>query len=456
MSRRIKIDWKMATGFGGLLFLIVAIGFIGINQIQGLSGVVAALAKTDLPRQNAVLEMKSSNSKYAMGIRNYMFWQGNKYLDAAAVAGRLDMAFDASANFDKHLAFYTSLSTDKRQKEWIAYVRQKEDGLREVGERIISLIDSSNRESGQEKKKQYEESINRLLMDFESRLFAIDAFLDDPLQHFNMQEIDSRLRIAELGRQRSIHLLYWSLVIGLFLGAQTAFIIYYRSKSEMRHREFLMRKVIRVEEEERDHLSLQVHDQMGQDLSALKIYLGLAEQDLPEELKDARSKIEKTKSILAGLMDKAHNISELLRPPELDDVGLVESIEALILRYKEMSGCEYIYDKPAEDLGLSSEYSLLLYRITQEALTNIAKHSQAKHVGVLLKKIKNDVILAVSDDGIGFDYETYLHKPFRRREDKVKIGLHGLRERVELFGGRLNIKTNLGQGTKLEVFLPVL
>ncbi|MFH1691521.1 MAG: sensor histidine kinase [Candidatus Omnitrophota bacterium] len=456
MNMRLKIDWKMAIGFGGLLFLIMAVGFIGMSQIQGLSKVIATLAKTDLPRQNAVLEMKSSNSKYAMGIRNYMFWQGNRYLDAAGLVGKLDMAQEASTNFDKHLAFYSSLATDKRQGEWVTFIRQNEDALRRVGDRVVFFIDEANQEQSTEKKKQYEESINRLLMDFESKLFAIDAFLDDPLQRFNIQEIDRRLQIAETGRQRSVAFLSWSLVIGLFLGTQTAFLIYHRSKSEMKHRELLMRKIIRVEEEERNNLSLQVHDQMGQDLSALKIYLGLIEQDLAPELKDALEKIGKTKSILAELMDKAHNISELLRPPELDDIGLPESIEALVLHYKEMSQCEYVYDKPQEEMGLSSEYSLLLYRVAQEALTNIAKHSQAKHVSVSLRKQHEDVVLAVADDGVGFDYRTYLDKPLRRKEDKVKIGLHGLRERIELFGGRLNVVTKAGEGTKLEVILPIL
>lgn len=456
MARRLTIDWKMAIGFGGLLFLIMAVGFIGIGRIQGLSKVVAALAKTDFPLQNAILEMKSSNSKYAMGIRNYMYWQGNRYLDAAGLAGKLDMARSSSENFDKHLAFYSSLVVDRQQVGWAETIKLNEEALRQVGNRIIFFIDESNRARNGEERKDYEDTVNRLLMDFESRLFTIDAFLDDPLQRFNLQRIDGRLMKAEMDRQRSVAFLSWSLIVGLFLGAQTAFLIYRRSKNEMRHRELLMRKVIRVEEEERNNLSLQVHDQMGQDLSALKIYLGLVEQDLTPEFKDAREKIDKTKSILAGLIDKAHNISELLRPPELDDVGLVESIAALILRYKEMSLCVYEYDRPSDDIHLSSEYSLLLYRIAQEALTNIAKHAQAKHVHIALKKQNNNVILSVSDDGVGFDYYAYSRKPARRKEDKIKIGLHGLRERIELLGGWLGVETKPRQGTKLEVVLPFL
>lgn len=244
-------------------------------------------------------------------------------------------------------------------------------------------------------------------------------------------------------------------LVGLLLGAQTAYLIYRRSKREQEHRELLWRQVIRVEEEQRNNLSLQIHDQMGQDLSALKIYLGLLERDLAPEMKEQKERIEKTKKILDGLMDKTHNISELLRPPELDDLGLSESIAALILQYKEMTGNNYNYERLGQDALLSPEHSLILYRVVQEALTNIAKYSEAKNVEVSLEKKDDLVALIVSDDGKGFDYDEYLRRPGRRKDDKIKIGLQGLRERIELIGGVLRVYSKPGQGTKLEVTLPV-
>lgn len=153
------------------------------------------------------------------------------------------------------------------------------------------------------------------------------------------------------------------------------------------------------------------------------------------------------------MLDKSHNISEMLRPPELDYLGLTESIDNLIHEHRKITGCNYVYHKPSEKLALEAEDSLELYRITQEALTNIAKHSHAKNVEVSLNRKGSSVYLRIQDDGVGFDYDDYSKRPRRRMEDKLKLGLQGLRERMELLGGVLKIKTAPSKGTKIEAEL---
>jgi len=454
MFRRSNIDWKTFAGFSGLLFLIIVIGLIGIHQIQILSKIVNRLALSDVPIQNAVLEMKSSNNKYAMGVRSYMYWRGSKYLESAAVGAKLNLVREASRNFDEYRALYESLVVTPGQKEWANSLRLSEAQLRSIGEAIIDLVNRMD-SSGYAEKTELEAGINRQMMAFENTLYRIDAFLEDPVQKYNLSSIDARLAVAQAGRRNSIIFLSWSLFVGLILAAQTAFLIQRRSKREREHREMLWRTVIRVEEEERNNLSLQIHDQMGQDLSAIKIYLGLIERELVPEAADERDKIEKAKKIIDELMGKAHNISELLRPPELDDLGLSESIAALVEQYKQITEVSYNFSKPPGEVKLLPEFSLVLYRVAQEALTNITKHSNAKNVDIFFEVQKNSVFLSVSDDGVGFDYAQYLHKPSRRREDKVKLGLSGLKERIELLGGRLVIETKPGHGARLEVVLPI-
>ncbi len=442
----------MAAGFGGLIFLIVAIGLVGIRQIQDLSRVIGHLAKVDIPLQAAVADMKSANSKYAAGIRNYMFWRGAKYLEAAAIAGKFAPAGSPTDSFDRQLVKYASLAVTPQQKAWVETLKKGRDSLLDIGNKVVAVVEKAER-ARPEEKRSLEDSLAGLLMEFENRQFQIDAFLDDPVQKFNLEEIARQLRAAEEGRTRSVSLLLWSLLAGLLLGLETAALIYLRSKRESERREMLMRKVIRLEEEERNNLSLQVHDQMGQDLSALKIYLGLIEKELPQDLKDPKEKIDKTKNILDSLIDKTHNISELLRPPELEDLGLVESISAIVAHYSEMTGVNCNYEKPQQPLSLSPEHSLILYRLVQEALTNAAKYSNAKNISVSLKKSTDGVELFVSDDGVGFDYRESIGRPTRRKEDKLKLGLQGLRERIELLGGQMKIITSPGSGTKIEVFL---
>lgn len=453
MTRNRPTDWKTFAGFAGLLFLVVLIGLIGIRQIEILSRVVTRLAQVDIPLHNAVLQMQSSNSKYGMAVRSYMFWRGTGYLEAAAQAGKINMVRSALEDFDRQAAFFEVRAPQKQQKEWIAKLRFSQKEVRALGDQIIVLTDRMTALPSSAQKPASDE-INRSLMSFESKLFQQDAFLADPVQAFNLKEIDRQLAAAEAGRRQSVVFLFWSLVIGLLLGGQTALLIWRRSRREQESRELLWRRVIRIEEAERNNLSLQIHDQMGQDLSALKIYLGLIEHDLPQTQSEQRERIEKTKSILDTLMAKAHNISEMLRPPELDDLGLVESIAALVLHYKEMTGLNTHYIRPSDGLPVSAEASLVLYRIIQEALTNIAKHSGARNVEVSLQKAGTDVCLLVTDDGSGFDYKHYAQSVGRRKEDKLKLGLLGLRERVEVLGGLFQIETHPGRGTKLKVLLP--
>jgi two-component system, NarL family, sensor histidine kinase DegS len=154
-------------------------------------------------------------------------------------------------------------------------------------------------------------------------------------------------------------------------------------------------------------------------------------------------------------LEKSHNIAFLLRPPDLDEVGLVDSLEALLIECKHLTGVEYSYQKPGVFFELSAEYSLLFYRITQEFLTNMAKHSGAKHVGLELIKKQNSVELIYADDGQGFEHNAVAKHSSRRREDKLRLGLLGLQERVQLLDGRMKIDSNPGKGTCITVALPI-
>jgi signal transduction histidine kinase len=194
---------------------------------------------------------------------------------------------------------------------------------------------------------------------------------------------------------------------------------------------------------------------MGQDLSALKIYLGLVEKDAAADRAESQEKIVKAKAILDALMNKTHNISEILRPPEIDEVGLLESINGLIVQNKEMTQAHYTSQLPAEEPVISTQEKLVLYRAVQESLTNIAKYSQAQHIDIRLRQHERTIYLTITDDGIGFDVDSQREKPMRRKEDKLKLGLQGLKERIELLDGTLEIHSERGRGTRLDVVLPV-
>ena len=439
-----SVEWRLLLGFSALLLLIVAIGLIGIFQIQSLSKTVDNLGRSYLPAQEAALKMRINNTLYAMGIRNYVFWKGSKYLEAARATADLGIVQRAAKEFDHQLDIYVSGVWLGKQKQWVEQISASEKELRATGSRIIDLVDENAAS----------ESINKLIMTFESQLYRIDDFIDKTIQEFNLSAIKDELREANLQKIRAIGLLKWSLVFGVLIGAETAWLVYRNRRRERERREQLVRRMIRLEEENRTNLSLQVHDQMGQDLSALRIYSDLVDKKVPEENKDVKANVMEIRRILSGLIEKTHNISELLRPPALDEVGLVDTIDALVVQYKQMTGINFVYQRPKFDIRPASEYSLALYRITQEALTNIAKHARAKNVKVNLGVKDKSIQLSIEDDGIGFDYKDFLERSRRRRGARMGLGLLGLKERVELLGGLMVINTAAGKGTKLVVELP--
>ena len=133
----------------------------------------------------------------------------------------------------------------------------------------------------------------------------------------------------------------------------------------------------------------------------------------------------------------------------------MDTIDGLIFQYKHITSIEFISNLSVEEpLSLPGEYSLILYRVAQEGLTNIVKHSQAKKVEISLEKKANTVYLTVADDGIGFNYKQSFVR--RRKEDKLKLGLLGVRERIELLGGKMTVDTAPGRGTKLIAKLPIV
>jgi len=437
---------QLVIGFTLLIFLMIAIGLAGIWKIESLSKIVDVLGKRSLVIEKSVLEMKISNTSYALGVRNFVLWQTSKYLGAVSSAVDLEAINNHVENFIHQLTICASYTYRPEQKEWFVRLSNSVGELRNLGEQVITLV----------KQGANAQEVNNLLLVFENRFYKINEYLDETIAMANFRDIDQQIESGYIKKREAIILLSWVLFLGLAIGVGTSTWIYSRRKQERSRKEEMVRQVITLEERERQNLSAQIHDQMAQDLSALKIYTGVIEQAIgqKEQSKDVNDKIEQMKRILSGLIEKTHNICLLLRPPALDELGLIESVEALILEFKQLSGIHYVYDKPEGELRLSPEVSLFLYRLAQEALTNMAKYAQAKNVAIKLSQDEKGIEFLYEDDGLGFDYNKTITQPCRRSEDKLKLGLLGLQERAELLGGEMCIDSSTGKGTRITMTLP--
>lgn len=205
--------------------------------------------------------------------------------------------------------------------------------------------------------------------------------------------------------------------------------------------------VISAQEDERRRIARELHDSTSQTLTSLVI--GLRQLEEISNTPETRQRIDELRVIAAQTLDDVHGLALQLRPSVLDDHGLPAAIQ------RHVSDCRRRYQlnidvaiTGLDDERLKPEVETALYRITQEALTNIIRHAQAETASILVERHNRTVRAVIEDDGIGFDIAP---------TDPLDghLGLYGIRERAELLGGKLTIESERGRGTSLYIEIPV-
>lgn len=220
-----------------------------------------------------------------------------------------------------------------------------------------------------------------------------------------------------------------------------------RSYQQLRN---LSRHLQSVREEESKRIAREIHDELGQALTALKMDLSWLTSRLPESLPDQRILIDKTRA-MTSLIDKTiqtvQKISAELRPGLLDDLGLIAAIEWQCQEFQNRTGIECEVDFDSEVIDLSPDLSTAIFRVFQEALTNAVRHSRATRISVSLKNKPDLLELQICDNGIGI--------PEKAIDSADSLGIMGMRERLIPFGGSLLISGEVNRGTTLTLSLPV-
>jgi signal transduction histidine kinase len=201
-----------------------------------------------------------------------------------------------------------------------------------------------------------------------------------------------------------------------------------------------------IREEERSHISREIHDELGQLLTGLKMDLAWLNKRILEKDPDSTVKITEMIEIVDETVKSVRKIATELRPGILDDLGLIPAIEWQCTEFEKKSGmpCEFI--NSVGDIKIDKPVSTGVFRILQETFTNIARHAAASHVNVELFEQKGMYILTVKDNGIGFDNSI---------DAKVKtLGLMGMKERAIMLGGSLTIQSKQQAGTTISLKFP--
>jgi PAS domain S-box-containing protein len=212
----------------------------------------------------------------------------------------------------------------------------------------------------------------------------------------------------------------------------------------------LLRRLVTAQEHERSRISRELHDQMGQSLAALM--LGLKSLQDSGQFESEHPRLEQLQNVTNQLANEVHTLARELRPTALDDLGLHTALSNYVKEWSDR--CEVPADFHSNGLlaaRLSGEIETTVYRLVQEALTNIMKHAKAQNVGIIVEQRAKHVLVIIEDDGLGFDAEGLLNTPLRKR----RLGLLGMQERIELVGGNLNIESTPGLGTTVLAHIPV-
>jgi signal transduction histidine kinase len=280
----------------------------------------------------------------------------------------------------------------------------------------------------------------------------IDSVLDDPeidQQATRRLGVHSALYVPLIARGRAIGVVIAHDKVGATpafseddlrlaesLGARAAVAV---DLSERVSRD-AVRRVVEAQELERTRLARELHDETGQALASILLSLKPLEQSADAEA------VAAVRALVVSTLQDVRRLAVELRPSALDDFGLVPAVERLADTFREQSGIAVDLAAHLGDERLSREAETTLYRVIQEALTNVTKHADASRVSILLQRKDRAVLAVVEDDGAGFE-------PADTRADA--LGLAGMRERVLLVGGRLLVESSPGGGTTLVAEVPV-
>lgn len=209
----------------------------------------------------------------------------------------------------------------------------------------------------------------------------------------------------------------------------------------------LSNRMLSIQEEERKRISRELHDEVGQALTAANVHLAVARKS-PEQLQE---NIATAQELLAQTMAAVHRFARELRPAMLDDLGLAAALRTYVTAFSERTGLPVRFEAPPIVEALGSEEKMVLYRVVQEGLTNVARHAQATEVAVIIRATRVAIRMEITDNGKAFSLERQENIP----PDQKRLGLLGMQERVRLVEGTFHIDSREGKGTTLRVDLPL-
>lgn len=434
-SMRVQKSVLLAAAFAALLLVIGVSWVVSWQTSSATRETINSLHEGHLKSGVALASIQANVFRSGVLIRDYLVDQ-----DPASAAGYASQFQEIQENTARNFTVLKSFAQDAAQRNAIEDLESK---LKAYWDPTEVALDWTPEEKAirrsrllREKVKKREE-IARLATDVEDLMGTNFA--------------RERNRVSE-AQQHARALLSMSTAVALVLGLMIAGLTLARmralEKQSDKAQDDLRRlssEIRTTQEAERKYLSRELHDQIGQMLTGLKMELTSMGRRRPLDEPELYNRIDMAKGSVEQILGTVRNIAMLLRPSMLDDLGLTPALHWQAKEFSRLSGMQINCNLDSRADGTPEPQRTCLYRVVQEALTNCGRHSQARHIDVAVACGDGAVVASVADDGVGFSTAS-VHSG---------LGLLGIKERVRELGGRLSISSQPNRGAKLEVSLPI-
>jgi PAS domain S-box-containing protein len=221
-------------------------------------------------------------------------------------------------------------------------------------------------------------------------------------------------------------------------------------KESRKQLRLLSSHLLKAQEAERSRISMELHDELGQALMALKLKIGSLKKKIQSDRADMKEDFENTQTYIDQIIENVRRLSHDLSPTILEDLGLDAALRLLLKEFANHSGISVKMDDSIIDQHFSPESQVMIYRIFQEALTNIEKHAEASRLFISIKEKSGRVEFRIEDNGKGFNVQ----QPRSKSNPERALGLTAMDERTRMLGGKLTIISQVGGGTQIRIEIP--
>jgi signal transduction histidine kinase len=435
-SRRPKPALVLSAGFGGLIIFLMAAGTIALLQLGRVQDDDARIRQNSLARLSALEEIRSEIYLSGADVRDFLLSpnSGDERTRIASLEDETRRALDRYGH-----------NPDPAETESFRALRG------EIGAYWQVIHTAFDWTPAERERLRYSFYYEQLVPRRTTMLRIADGIAAIHERGLTSQE--EQLRVSASNLRRSLLITFGVALVGGLILAVSTIVLTRRLETELEQRlsetttaraalRDLSARLVTAQEDERRELARELHDEIGQSLSAIVMESGnLEAADLPVEVHSRASSITR---IAQHSLSAVRDLALLLRPSMLDDFGLVPALNWQARETTRRTGLKIRVNADEASDNLPDEYRTCIYRIVQEALNNAARHAKAKSVDILVKMSERNVSFSIADDGRGFDPKTIRG-----------LGFLGMEERINRLGGTLRIESKPDRGTTISAELPL-